>query len=318
MSKVKNILRDCLLVLAGLAVALLLAEGVLRVYNPFGFRMRGDRIVPPVNFHYTVDNHGIAGVDPKVVHAKNSLGFRGADPPADFAKQLSIFVVGGSTTECFYLSDGKDWPVLAGRMLDETFKDLWLNNAGLDGNSPLGHLILVKDLLLPLKPKVVAFLVGLNEIGNTKGTALDTYFQKGLSFASPSEFLRTLANYSEVLSLAYNLYRYYKSVEVGVVHQNLRVDKLDRMEVGPEKAREALAGQARALEAYRLRLDEIIKACREAGALPMLITQPALPGPGRDPTTGVDLAAIGVKKGMNGGLFWQVLERYNQLTRDEA
>jgi hypothetical protein len=51
---------------------------------------------------------------------------------------------------------------------------------------------------------------------------------------------------------------------------------------------------------------------------PVLITQPTLYGPGRDPVTGVDLAAVKVGDNMNGGLMWQIVDLYNAVTRQEA
>lgn len=56
------------------------------------------------------------------------------------------------------------------------FKDLWINNAGLDGQSTFGHIFLMKDYIKKLKPKVVLFLVGSNDRGNEK--TLNKYDKK--------------------------------------------------------------------------------------------------------------------------------------------
>jgi len=84
-----------------------------------------------------------------------------------------IIFVGGSTTECFHISDGKDWPSAAGAMLKKQFPRIWHNNAGLDGHSTFGHLVLLHDLLLPLHPQMIVFLVGWNDIGITAGNYYD-------------------------------------------------------------------------------------------------------------------------------------------------
>ncbi len=47
----------------------------------------------------------------------------------------------------------------------------------------------------------------------------------------------------------------------------------------------------------------------------MLITQPALYGPGKDEPTGVDLGAIAVGE-LNGSAMWDILESYNDVTRE--
>ena len=153
------------LVFAGLAVGLLIAEGALRIYNPFGFRLKGDRIVLPVNESYQIMPDGLWGVEPVVRHSRNVLGFRGAEPPDDFDGALSIVFVGGSTTESFLQTEGRSWPEKVDSLLAPLFNGLWVNNAGLDGHSTFGHLILVNDLLAGLKPDAVVILSGINDVG---------------------------------------------------------------------------------------------------------------------------------------------------------
>lgn len=54
---------------------------------------------------------------------------------------LTIISVGGSTTECFYISDDKTWTHILGMKLKSVFTRVWINNAGLDGHSTFGHII---------------------------------------------------------------------------------------------------------------------------------------------------------------------------------
>ena len=63
------------------AIVFALAEVGLRIYNPLPFRVRGDRIVLPVRQRYTFHNEGASKLDPVTYHTKNSIGFRGPDPP---------------------------------------------------------------------------------------------------------------------------------------------------------------------------------------------------------------------------------------------
>ena len=85
----------------GVLVALLFAEVTLRIYNPFRSVVRADDIVLPI--YQTVvranpDDRRISGVARRQY---NSLGFRGPEPPTDFAKSTTVLTVGGSTTACF-------------------------------------------------------------------------------------------------------------------------------------------------------------------------------------------------------------------------
>lgn len=54
---------------------------------------------------------------------------------------MTIISVGGSTTECFYISDDKTWTHILGMKLKSVFTRVWINNAGLDGHSTFGHII---------------------------------------------------------------------------------------------------------------------------------------------------------------------------------
>src|SRR5436305_495443 len=156
-----------LLITLSTGLALGGAELILRARNPFGFRMRGNTLVLPVNRVYDIRTDARSRsdqLDAHVIHTKNSLGFRGPEPPADFAGWLTIVAVGGSTTECFYLSDGRTWPERLAARLTPELRKVWVNNAGLDGQSSFGHLILTRQALVPLHPKVTLYLVGLNDM----------------------------------------------------------------------------------------------------------------------------------------------------------
>src|SRR5262249_16720768 len=114
----------------GLILAFLILEIGLRVFQPIPIRVRGDHILLPRTVVYNIHNtapHGLAGLlDESLVHTKNSLGFRGPEPPADFDDALTIIAIGGSTTECFFLSDADAWPAQLGNGLAQHFKRVWL------------------------------------------------------------------------------------------------------------------------------------------------------------------------------------------------
>jgi hypothetical protein len=90
--------------------SLFLLESLFRIYNPFPVRIKGNNIVFLINQKYIIENDDNPKIDNKIIHTKNSLGFRGPDIPDNFSKYLSIIIVGGSTSECYYLSDNNDWP----------------------------------------------------------------------------------------------------------------------------------------------------------------------------------------------------------------
>jgi len=289
----------------GVLAALLLLEILLRFYNPFGFRLKGDEIQPPAGKTYKIEHHAFTRLDPVITHTKNSLGFRGAEPPADLNAALGVVAVGGSTTECFYLSDGTTWSDRLAQLAARDFAPLWLNNAGLDGHSTYGHDLLVRQHLLKLRPKVIIFLAGLNDIG------------RGDIRGGPSWLLR-LARHSQLFSIAENMSRFAEAKRRGLVHEQIDFKALPekRLDVTEESA--LLVKYTPALmEAYRARVAGLIKLCRDNGIEPVFLTQPALYGFGTDPRTGADLAAISVGQG-NGSVSWKKLEMYNDIVRTEC
>lgn len=160
MSKGRKFFKRIIYIFFLLAVTLVGLEIILRFYNPFQFRLRGDQIILPVNIHLTIRNSINPKLDSVIQNNRNELGFRGPSRPADFASKLSIIAVGGSTTECHFNSDDKTWPALLGSKLNNNFNHIWLNNAGLDGHSTFGHQVLLQDHLVKVHPKVILFLTG--------------------------------------------------------------------------------------------------------------------------------------------------------------
>src|ERR1700687_5072643 len=98
--------------LVGVIFSLIFLEVALRIYNPIIETIKGERVVLRVNYDETRQNTRITGVAPESHIHQNSLGFRGADPPADFADRLTIISVGGSTTRSVRQSDGRTWTAL--------------------------------------------------------------------------------------------------------------------------------------------------------------------------------------------------------------
>lgn len=304
-----------LLAFQGLATFALL-EVALRVYNPLPFRVRGDRIVLPVNQKYTFDNHGTRKLDAVTHHTKNSLGFRGPEPPRDFARRLTILTIGGSTTECLFLSDGKTWTDVLARQLGSQFPDLWVNNAGLDGQSSYGHIVLLQDFVDTLRPKVAVFLVGTNDVGLDRSNTFDSALTPQTTTVGGA--IRFAANHSEVLSLVQNLARARQAQQRGFGHSEIDVAALKDMAIDPASASDTTRKYRELLPAYSQRLRRIVALCREHGIEPILVTQPALFGSVVDPATGVDLTRKQVNGRGNGALEWELLELYNDVTRQIA
>jgi lysophospholipase L1-like esterase len=302
-----------LLVVLSTGLALGGAEIVLRVRNPLGFRMRGNTLVLPVNKVYDIRADARSRSDQleaHVIHTKNSLGFRGPDPAVDFAQRLTVVAVGGSTTECFYLADGRSWPEqLAGR-LDDSFTGVWVNNAGLDGHSSFGHLALTRQALVPLRPKVTLYLLGLNDMFTDTPRGFDLIETKGWA---------ALAEHSQLASTLLNLARWRRTQQfedLGAMPKPVALRDRPHRAVPAEQSARLEREIGPRLDAFRQRLEALVTLNRENGIEPVLITQPTLLG-GVDLRTGLDTRTMAVElwEDLDGALTWQLLERYNDVTR---
>ncbi|MGB9293148.1 MAG: SGNH/GDSL hydrolase family protein [Desulfobaccales bacterium] len=308
--------KNTILFFLGLLVALAMVEVVLRIYNPLGFTMRGNKILLPVNRTQIIHNLQGGRLDELVINKKNSIGFRGEGPPADFKAWLTIVTVGGSTTECLAINEEKSWPHLVQEKLKTHFSKLWLNNAGLGGHSTFGHIILMQDFLIKIKPKLVLFLVGINDLGRSDISNSDRNLW-GFGFQKFETALMVGANHSGVISTLLNLYRFYFPAYT-------KLSEIDEIDIRTLKPKEIAAAKEEAIIAkdrqnylpdYRLRLEKLIDLARQNRIDSVLITQPALYGKGVDDITGVRLDNIDVYGATNGQTGWRELELYNEVTR---
>ncbi|HYH14383.1 MAG TPA: SGNH/GDSL hydrolase family protein [Flavisolibacter sp.] len=288
-------------------------EVILRIYNPFHFRLKNDRIILPVKQQMLISNTINDKLDSNIINTRNSIGFRGPEKPEDFEEHLSIITVGGSTTECHFLSDGKTWPDKLRENLNKRFKKLWLNNAGFDGHSTFGHQVLLNDYLIQIKPKVILFFVGINDVENDQPSFHDKLNIKG---AYP-DFKHFIFTNSEVLSLGLNLVRGWRAQKFNnTTHSQINLKNYTVLELPEPEAKSRLASQTMYLRRFEKRLTELIDTCIRYNILPVFMTQPNLTGLGKDSVTGADLEKIDVGDQLNGKLAWQMLEMYNAVTKN--
>ena len=310
------------LYLTYLTIFILIAlEIILRIYNPIPFRIKGDKIVLPINQSYSFKN-SYSCFDSLIIHKKNSMGFRGEELPKNASNYTKIITVGGSTTECFFISEDKAWPQVMQSNLRKTKPKIWVNNAGLNGHSSFGHLLLMKDVIIKNKPNFVYFLIGVNDLDRQDLNQFDNkiILGKKVDMAENSwvkNMLLTLSNHSEVANMIYNV-----SKAIKARNQKIFVDKIiplnpkDTLTITTDKIQRTITTQNALLPAYRNRLLQLIALCRANHIQPVMITQPLLLGFGKDPITGTDLAKSRVSDDINGQLYWMKLELYNEEMRD--
>ena len=284
----------------------ILIELTLRIYNPFQFRIKGDRIILEANRKYIIDNSRIPVLDKTITHTKNSLGFRGPDKPTEFNNRLTVVNIGGSATECAYLDDGKTWTDILYRKLQNDFPQLWMNNAGIAGHSSFGHIAFIKEHIIPLRPDYVLILAGANDIRRTK-----------LSAGDESIFIRIARN-SELCNVMLNLARSREARTKNLTDTYIDLKKSDSIDLSDAAITDYLRNENGWVTAYEKRLDTIINLCITNNIKPILITQPSMVGFGRDPATNISLENLKLNNKENGKMWWTMLEKYNDGTRRKA
>lgn len=316
-----------------------MAEMLLRVFKPVEFRVRGNAINlnSLKNMKTIIENTKLKKLDKVITVTTNSVGLRGEDPPYPFEAYLTIIAVGGSTTECGYLSNGKDWPLALGEKLKKSFRRVWMNNAGLNGHSTFGHMYLVRDYISFIHPKIILFMVGIND---SHGLDIYNNYDKGIidivNEARRNQFLgkppfsvktflvklktggfsNYAAEYSDLVSFLLTINRSYRARKGGLGHIEVDFIKLPHLEVD-EQARQALLDEHREkyVKLYKTRLEALLDLTQSFGIEPVLITSTALWGYGRDDITGQDIGTWQYDTIYNYGLLWDKLELYNDITR---
>lgn len=309
MNKLKNLLAFSI----GLCLAIIILEIGLRIYNPFPVRMKNGTLFLPVNRTFTFQNQHIPGLDSLITVRNNHLGFRGPALPEQLSQYLSIVAVGGSTTECRFISEGEDWVALLSDKLNAKLdKPIWMNNAGLAGNSTFGHRILMQQHIAKIQPDYALFLVGINEILRSDDFQDDLAIQTNRSF-SKQDWLK---KNSEIALIINNIRRSIKAytIETGHGRTAMELQKRTHQAIDYEEIGKTIKEHDTFIAAYRDRLELLLQETKGYDIQPIVMTQPLLFGMEEDEFTGVNLATVSSRYEY-GGRYWQILEQYNEVTR---
>ena len=316
--KSKNIFDKLKAVCFGIFIGLLLCEIILRIYNPFPFSVKKGNLVLPANQNKVFINKWISKLDKEIYYSRNSLGFRGPELPADSPGLIKIITIGGSTTECKFLSDSCTWSFRLYKKLQQTDTSIWLNNAGIDGHSTFGHLLLLDEYVMKLKPQFAVFLTGINDEELDKPDQYDLMTEKKINTRSVKLFLKSLLNHTELGRTAFGFYQVQMAYKKGLIHREIKLSDLTDYYLPDSVIKKRLREQEKYLQAYKERIDSLINKCRQANIQPILITQPSLFGSYTDSATQVVMGTKWLKdekKEDNSLVQEKILELYNDVLR---
>lgn len=265
----KSIFLKILFSIGVFLVCLVVLEFTLKIISPSIFHS-DLKLIPNQKMRINVE---LDGVSPVIYHSTNKWGFRGDEIPDNPDDYYFILAIGGSTTQCFYLDDKNTWPHLLQGFLKQSLgkEEIIVQNAGIDGHSSRGHILMMKYVVPKVKPDMIVFLMGINDLGLSLDSK--TYFE-GNPFEKTPSFYKLFTK-SRLFQIAYS----WKRVLSGeatlskAAHQNLVLREL----IKPES--ELSFGYEQeliSLSEYKENLKEIVKAGEASGIKMLFLTQPSL------------------------------------------
>ena len=158
-----NLLKKFLVLVFASFISLILLELGLRFFLPGSeFDTRLPLYAHVRETRESIELHGLSSTARRTT---NKWGFRGDEPPENWDDYYTIVAVGGSTTQSFYVDDGLIWTALLQDNLRETNERVWVGNAGLDGHTSRGHILLMQQVITKIRPDAIVLLVGVNDLG---------------------------------------------------------------------------------------------------------------------------------------------------------
>ena len=326
MTTIINKIRILLIILISIFLSLLIVELLFRIWSPPQVKLMGKNILLKKNITtnnlYNFDSEKIKN---NIVITKNSLGFRGPEAPLNFSKHLTLIAVGGSTTECIFITEGKTWVDYLQSNLIIKYPNMWVNNAGIDGHSTWGHIELMKQYIGNLRPNYVLFLVGINDMAIDGGRDQDKQQIVGSKELTIKNMGQRLIDHSMVLAY----FKFQKNKKTGHDITALNDSIVNYKVLGTTTNFETVSIQDlekfdKLLIEYKNRLKTLIYLSKENSIKPIFVTQPAVYGFGIDEVTGIDLGEIPISDFTEDGVVrkgsdkWMLLQKYNNVTREVA
>jgi len=217
--------------------------------------------------------HNLFGKDYKGIYSKNSDGLRGEFKDNS---NIKILVLGGSTTDQRYLSDNDTWTHQLQTHFENMNKNLKIANAGIDGQSTIGHIWNFKNWFINiknLKPEIIIFYIGINDLLAREKSHYD--FEKNKFGLNKLYFKQLVKNNSAIYYLINTIYSNKKEKEI-ILNFNKKVTNTnfnynikssitkDNLEIYEKKYLD---------KDLKLRLETLIDETYKYGAIPIFITQ---------------------------------------------
>ncbi len=273
--------------LGSFVVTLLIAELVLATFFPFPDPYYPHKVrptereyvpssfAPNDTFHLAVEEN-LPGVTGTSIFTTNDLGFRGgalAKPKP--LNELRIFLVGGSSLECFYLDDSEVVSKrleerLAGRIPAPLRARVY--NTAKSGDRTFDHLAMVVHRVAHLEPDLVIVMAGVNDLRGAMIGLDYLLFRPKKERWSFVQLLRLAATEFQLPRRAYAVMR--RSSERELLEEITLTSDI-KGDVDLRRSRPVTdRAPTENLAAYTKNLHTLVAATRGAGAEMVLLTQP--------------------------------------------
>ena len=203
------------------------------------------------------------------IYRRDRWGLRGEIPSPD---RVAIVTIGGSTTDQLYLSEGDTWQDRFAAAADPG-RHLIVANAGLDGQSTVGHIAAIEGWLtrIPaLRPKFVLIYAGINDV--VVETRVD---RDGVAADEPVHRLRQiLEQRSAIVGLVQATLGAIEARRGHLTHGTTVLDEAHALWAPIPDLAVLRAATSQRLAAYADRLATLDRLVRAWGAEPIFVTQP--------------------------------------------
>jgi hypothetical protein len=215
-----------------------------------------------VQFAYSAK--AIYGVEKTTHYVRDTQCLRGRYDPLS----IDVITVGGSTTDQRYLTEGETWQDRAAAYFAQHGRKLSIANAGVDGQSTIGHLWDFRHWFprLSSQPKFYLFNVGVNDVYRRK---------PHINYDEPVQSVDSVLTEIQARSALYRLVRtvagMWEAREMGVGHQRIDFAKMVYTEKGILSDLSFYEGYLH--KTFLPRLDQLTKAAEAIGSQPIFVTQ---------------------------------------------
>lgn len=250
------------------------------------------RAIPPLPLnilrHYDVamDVSAVYRHDGPARYRRDGLGLRGAYGRVE---DIDIVTIGGSTTDQRYIGEGETWQDALADALREHGWPAHIANAGVDGQSTIGHLAALQQWLKPipaLRPSYVVLYVGINDVAVDTERVNDKLEGEGAWPRLQSEVISRSA-----LWRLYRTARGMLAARFAKLGHGAGREELNHLQWMAAAESVPDAALRRRLDDYAARLEKLDAAIAAWEATPVYVTQPRVDYR-HDPADGM-VAAVG-------------------------